>query len=173
MPVNEILQKATSELQQLPLVKAVVLGGSRAIATATDNSDIDIGIYYDSIDYNMLNNAAARLDDEHRRNLICHEGKWVNCGGWLVIDGIYVDLIMRDYNKVKSIIQSSERGCFSVNYQPGHPHAFLDIMYRSELASCRILYKSDSEFIKTKQQTEQYTPALQKSLMGFFLFGVR
>lgn len=173
MPVNEILQKVTSELQQLPFVKAVVLGGSRATGTATDNSDIDIGIYYNGIDYDMLNNAASRLDDEHRRNLICHEGEWgqwVNCGGWLIIDGIHVDLIMRDYNKVKSIIQSSERGSFSVNYQPGHPHAFLDIMYRGELASCHILYKSDNEFVKTKQQAEQYPPALQKSLMDFFLF---
>lgn len=173
MPVNEILQKVTSELQQLPFVKAVVLGGSRATGTATDNSDIDIGIYYNGIDYDMLNNAAARLDDEHRRNLICHEGEWgqwVNCGGWLIIDGIHVDLIMRDYNKVKSIIQSSERGSFSVNYQPGHPHAFLDIMYRGELSSCRILYTADSEFVKTKQQAEEYPPALQKALIDFFLF---
>ena len=62
MPVNKILQKVTDELQHLPFVKAVVLGGSRATGTATGNSDIDIGIYYDGIDYAALNNAAKRLE---------------------------------------------------------------------------------------------------------------
>ena len=173
MPVNKILQKVTDELKQLPFVKAVVLGGSRATGTATGTSDIDIGIYYDGIDYAALNNAAKRLDDEHRSSLICHEGEWgqwVNCGGWLIIDGINVDLIMRNYQKVKNIVQSSESGSFSLNYQTGHPHAFLDIMYRGELASCRILYTADSDFVKIKQQAEQYPPALQKTLMDFFLF---
>lgn len=173
MPVNKILQKVTDELQQLPFVKAVVLGGSRATGTATGTSDIDIGIYYDGIDYNALNNAAKRLDDEHRSSLICHEGEWgqwVNCGGWLIIDGVHVDLIMRNYQKVKNIVQSSASGSFSLNYQTGHPHAFLDIMYRGELASCRILYTADSDFVKTKQQAEQYPPALQKALIDFFLF---
>ena len=173
MPVNKILQKVTDELQHLPFVKAVVLGGSRATGTATGNSDIDIGIYYDGIDYAALNNAAERLDDEHRSSLICHEGEWgqwVNCGGWLIIDGVHVDLIMRDYQKVKNIVQSSASGSFSLNYQTGHPHAFLDIMYRGELASCRILYTADSEFVKTKQQAEEYPPALQKALIDFFLF---
>ena len=173
MPVNKILQKVTDELKQLPFVKAVVLGGSRATGTATGTSDIDIGIYYDGIDYNALNNAAKRLDYEHRSSLICHEGEWgqwVNCGGWLIIDGVHVDLIMRNYQKVKNIVQSSESGSFSLNYQTGHPHAFLDIMYRGELASCRILYTADSDFVKIKQQAEQYPPALQKTLMDFFLF---
>lgn len=84
MPIEAILQTITRELRGCPFLKGIVLGGSRATGCASEGSDIDIGLYYEGIDYARLNAIAQRLDDAHRENLVCREGEWgnwVNCGG--------------------------------------------------------------------------------------------
>ena len=173
--IEQLLTKITATLKSCPGVEAVVLGGSRATGTAGVNSDIDIGIYYNRslLDYASLNAAAAGLDDKHRTGLICREGEWgswVNFGGWLQMEGIPVDLIFRDAARVQSIVEETEAGKFSINYQTGHPHAFISAMYRGELASCRVLYARNEAFAALKKQAEFYPPALQKSLLEFFNF---
>ena len=54
------------------MYKRQVLGGSRARGTHTEDSDIDIGIYYnsESFDINTINQFATKLDDEHRKMCI-------------------------------------------------------------------------------------------------------
>lgn len=173
--IEKILQGIAQKLQQCPFVQGIVLGGSRATGMAAERSDIDIGIYYDSgkLDYAQLNALAKELDDSHRENLICQEGgwgNWVNCGGWLKIGGCPVDLILRDMSRVKQVIEQTEQGKFSSHYQTGHPHAYLDVMYRGELASCRILYAREMAFVQLKQKAEEYPAALKKGLLDFFLF---
>lgn len=171
---DHIIKEIAEEMRVLPFVSAVVLGGSLATGTAGAGSDIDIGIYYraDDIDYTAMNAAAARLDDGHRENLICRAGEWgnwVNCGGWLVVGGREVDLIMRDLDRVVKVIDKSDTGEFGSFYQPGHPHAYIDVMYRGELASCKTLYAS-GEFINIKLRAERYPAPLKKSLTDFFSF---
>src|SRR5699024_5826506 len=116
MPIEAIVQTIAKELRACPFLKGVVLGGSRATGCATESSDIDVGLYYEgTIDYGQLNAIAQRLDDAHRENLVCREGEWgnwVNCGGWLVINGVHVDWILRDCARVKRILASSETGQF-------------------------------------------------------------
>ena len=140
MPIEAIVQTIAKELRACPFLKGVVLGGSRATGCATESSDIDVGLYYEgAVDYGQLNAIAQRLDDAHRETLVCREGEWgnwVNCGGWLVINGVHVDWILRDCARVKRILATSEAGQFSAHYQTGHPHAFLDVMYPWELACC-------------------------------------
>ena len=120
MPIEAIVQTIAKELRACPFLKGVVLGGSRATGCATESSDIDVGLYYEgTIDYGQLNAIAQRLDDAHRENLVCREGEWgnwVNCGGWLVINGVHVDWILRDCARVKRILASSEAGQFSAHY---------------------------------------------------------
>ena len=173
--MKDILEKITRELKKCKGVEGVVLGGSRATGTATETSDIDIGIYYkhDKIDYKQLNEAATKLDDEHRENLICKEGewgKWVNFGGWLTVDGTPVDLIFRDLKRVQHIIEQTEKGEFKPHYQTGHPHAYLSVMYRGELAVCQVLYSKEKTFRELKKQAENYPQALQAAVISFFRF---
>ena len=175
-PVVETLMREIAEkVASCDFVKGVVLGGSRATGTAHRNSDLDIGIYYEKekIDFRVLNAIARELDDTHRENLICEEGgwgNWVNCGGWLTIKGVPVDLILRDIRRVKLAIKQTNRGEISVHYQPGHPHAYLNVMYRGELALSRLLLTDSQEFADLKQQAEFYPETLRKSLISFFLF---
>lgn len=97
-------------------------------------------------------------------------GEWVNAGGWLIIKGFHVDLIMRDIIRVGKIIEDTEQGTVTVNYQTGHPHGYISAMYRGELAISKILYTRDESFRKLKKRAKTYPVALRKSLMDFFMF---
>ena len=54
---EQILQKIETAFAGCSFIKGIVLGGSRATGTASDKSDIDVGIYYDAegLDYGKLN----------------------------------------------------------------------------------------------------------------------
>ncbi|MDT2468454.1 nucleotidyltransferase domain-containing protein, partial [Enterococcus avium] len=90
--VGNVIQIVTEKLSSLPFIEGIVLGGSRARGTHTENSDIDIGIYYnsDSFDLTAINQIATELDDKNRNNLVVPPGAWgdwINGGGWLFING--------------------------------------------------------------------------------------
>ena len=117
--VEYILNKISKELDNIPGIVGVVLGGSRARGTHQKKSDIDIGIYYDAqegFDIGQLNKAAAKLDDEHRENLVTPIGQWgpwVNAGGWLIVNGYHVDFILRDIKRVYQVIDD----CLGENFR--------------------------------------------------------
>ena len=173
--VDGIMRTAAEKLSSLPFVEAVVLGGSRARGTHSADSDIDIGVYYraDLFDLYAINRAAAELDDERRENLVVPPGgwgEWVNGGGWLVVGGYHVDLILRDIARVERIVEETERGVVTAHYQTGHPHGYISTMYRGELAICKVLYAKDARFFALKRRAEEYPAALRDALISFFLF---
>lgn len=173
--VEQILESVREALCGFPFVAGIVLGGSRSRGMQTAGSDIDIGIYYDAdgLDLCALNAAATELDDEGRDGLVVPPGEWgnwVNGGGWLTVDGFHVDLLLRELGRVRAVVEETERGIFSNNYQTGHFHGYMSCMYRGELAVSRLLWSRDQAFRDLKRQAEQYPEALRKSLMGFFGF---
>lgn len=173
--IDYILATAAEKLSHLPFIEGIVLGGSRARGTHSEDSDIDIGIYYDpqSFDLAAINSIVSELDDEHRSSLVVPPGawgNWVNCGGWLVINGYHVDLILRDLKRVEQIIKDTEQGIVTTSYQTGHPHGFVSAMYRGELAISKILYVRNESFRELKKQAEIYPDTLRNSLVSFFLF---
>ncbi|KYH30018.1 MULTISPECIES: nucleotidyltransferase domain-containing protein [Clostridium] len=173
--VDNIIKSVAEKLSSLPYIEGIVLGGSRARGTHTEDSDIDIGIYYDSQNFDLkaINQLATELDDEHRSNLVVPPGAWgywVNGGGWLVIDGYHVDIILRDIRRVKQVIKDTEQGIFTANYQAGHPHGYISAMYRGELAISKILYAKNESLWKLKKQAETYPAALREKLVDFFMF---
>ena len=173
--LDNVIQIVTEKLSSLPCVEGIVLGGSRARGTHTEDSDIDIGIYYNSelFDLTAINQIATGLDDENRNNLVVPPGAWgdwINGGGWLVINGYHVDLILRDIKRVEQIMKDTEQGIVTANYQTGHPHGYISAMYRGELAISKIQYANGENFSEFKKQVEYYPSALQKGLMEFFMF---
>ncbi|OAT86360.1 nucleotidyltransferase domain-containing protein [Desulfotomaculum copahuensis] len=173
--IKTVLDKVVSALVGIKGIQAVVLGGSRARGTHSPESDIDIGIYYDKETLNLvsLNKAAKNVDDEHRDNLVVPPGewgKWVNGGGWLVIDGYHVDFILRDVDRVKNVIAECQEGNISAHYQIGHPHAYMNVMYMGELAVCKVLWEKQSNISELKSIAEQYPTKLKKAIIGFFGF---
>ena len=173
--VDNIIQLVREKLSSLSFIEGIVLGGSRARGTHTEDSDIDIGIYYhsESLDLDTINQLALELDDEHRSNLIAPPGawgNWVNGGGWLIIQGYHVDLILRDIERVEQVMKDTEQGIVTANYQTGHPHGYISAMYRGELGISKILFARSDRFCELKKQAETYPSALQKGLFDLFMF---
>ncbi|NLY54026.1 MAG: nucleotidyltransferase domain-containing protein [Firmicutes bacterium] len=173
--IDKITKLVAEKLSPLPFVEGIVLGGSRARGTHSEDSDIDIGIYYnpETFDINAINQLASELDDEHRSNLVVPPGAWgdwVNGGGWLIMDRYHVDLILRDIKRVEQVMAETEQGIVTTNYQTGHPHGYISAMYRGELAISKVLYSKSSEFKQLKSRAELYPTALQESLINFFVF---
>jgi len=173
--IKTILDNIVSALAGISGIRAIVLGGSRARCTNSAESDIDVGIYYDkaTLDLVSLNKAAKFVDDEHRDNLVVPPGewgKWVNGGGWLVVDGYHVDFILRDAKRVEDVIAECQEGYISAHYQTGHPHAYLNVMYMGELAICKVLWDKQGNISQLKSIAEQYPQKLKKAIIGFFGF---
>lgn len=173
--VKNILDKVAFTLSSVSGIESVVLGGSRARGTNSEDSDIDIGLYYDdkTLDLSTLNIAAKKVDNEHRECLIAPPGewgKWVNGGGWLVVDGYHVDFLLRDIARVEKAITECQQGIVTAHYQTGHPHAYLSVMYAGELAVCKMLFDKDGKVSALKNIAEKYPLKLKESIIDFFSF---
>lgn len=59
--VDNIIKSVAEKLSSLSYIEGIVLGGSRARGTHTEDSDIDIGIYYNSESFD-INSAVIAMD---------------------------------------------------------------------------------------------------------------
>lgn len=176
MIIKKFLDEITTELKGIPGIVGIVLGGSRARGTNHQDSDIDIGIYYNESEgfkVSEIDKIATKLDDEHRINLVSSLGEWgpwVNAGGWLVIQGYHVDFIFRDVKRVSKVIDDCLNGKISSNYQTGHPHAYLNSMYMGEVAICKILDDPKNKITELKEKTIPYSENLRNAIIGWYMF---
>lgn len=172
--VDKIIKNVIDNLENVKGIDAIVLAGSRARKTNDENSDIDIGIYYnDDFKPGSLNDIACRLDDQNRGDLISglgDWGPWLDGGGWLLIDGYQVDLIFRQTEKLEEIIDQVQLGKITNNYHPGHPHAYMNYMYMGELAICKILYSRDDKIKKLKSKALVYPDKLAEQIIKTNIF---
>ncbi len=174
-PDGPDLAALTRRLQAVPGVLGVVLGGSRARGSHRPDSDYDIGVYYsaDALDLPALATAAREADDGHRPDLIAPPGgwgNWVDGGGWLTIAGKPVDLILRDLARVEQAVADCLSGTVHAHYQPGHPHAFINVMYAGELAIARPLWDPARRLQDLQSQLIPYPAALRQALIHLFDF---
>jgi len=169
-----LLSHLVVALAPVPGIEAIALGGSRARGTATAESDYDIGLYYRAgrpIDIAALATVAATLDDrgaEAEVTSLGGWGPWIDGGGWLLIDGIHVDLLYRDLDRVASAIDDAHAGKVEPHYQPGHPHAFLPTIYVGEVAHARPLHDPTGALAALQGRTRPYPPALAAALRRRF-----
>jgi hypothetical protein len=169
-----LLSRLVGALAPVSGIEAIALGGSRARGTATAASDYDIGLYYRGrrpIDIAALSRVVASLDD---RGAVAEVtplggwGPWIDGGGWLLIDGVHVDLLYRDLDQVASAIDDAHAGKVEPHYQPGHPHAFLSTIYMGEAAYARVLHDPEGSLGALQTRTKPYPPALAAALRKRF-----
>lgn len=178
MDIGTLIQDIVDEIKNVSGVKAVVLGGSRARGTHHAASDIDLGIYYDScqpLNLTELGKVAAKLDDEHRTDLLTATGgwgPWINGGGWLHIQSVPVDFLYRDLNRVNNVINACLDGNVEIFYQPGHPNGFLSSIYLGEVAVCQPLWDTEGIIAKLKSSITPYPVALQKAVIQNFAWEI-
>jgi predicted nucleotidyltransferase len=178
MSIESLIDSIIDEIRGVEGVRAVVLGGSRARGTHTPSSDIDIGIYYDPstpLDLHALRQAAARLDDEHRTDVITDVGgwgPWINGGGWLRIQSHPVDFLYRDLEKMTTVIEDCLCGRVEIFYQPGHPLGFVSSIHLAEVAVCHPLWDPEGLISERKEKVIPYPEPLQKGLVQKFAWEI-
>jgi hypothetical protein len=159
----------------VPGIRAIVLGGSRARGEATVQSDYDLGLYYEAdnpIDTGRLAKAAMLLPGAASSSVtaIGEWGPWINGGAWLTVGGQRVDLLYRELEKVRAVIEACCAGRIERVYQPGHPHAFVSAIYMGEVALARVLWDPDQVLAPLQRQCMPYPPALAETLIRTFLW---
>jgi predicted nucleotidyltransferase len=177
--VDEICSRVVARLSPLEGIKALALGGSQARGTAREDSDVDLGLYYEPAEpfsIEALDEAACELDDRHATTLVTAPGAWgfgVNGGGWLRIDGHPVDLLYRDLRRVRAVVEQCVRGEVDAVYQLGHPLGFQNQIYAGELHVCRLLYDPAGELASLKQLVAAYPQPMRRVLVDKHLFDAR
>jgi hypothetical protein len=114
-------------------VVAVVLGGSRASAIEDLQSDWDLAVYYrGAIDLAPL----ATFGDVHPPG---SWGRLMNGGAWLTIDGVAVDVMLRDLDVVEHWTAEAHRGVYELDAILGYLAGLPTYSLMAELASGRLL----------------------------------
>ncbi|MFF0740087.1 nucleotidyltransferase domain-containing protein [Streptomyces sp. NPDC004111] len=155
-------------LAAVPGVRAVALGGSRARGTHRPDSDWDLGLYYrGDLDTGRL----AALATEFAGTPVEVAGPggwgpWVNGGAWLTVDGVAVDWILRDLDRVERVWSDCRAGRFEVGVQAGHPLGFWSPAYPGEVSLCRVLADAGGELTALRAETGHYPDALRDALVG-------
>lgn len=156
-------------------VDAVVLGGSLATGTAHAGSDIDLGIYYDAqgLDCEAAAAVATRLDDAHRTGVFVPPGSWgpwIDGGGWLTVEGVAVDLLLRDAAKVADTIRQCCDGVVTIDYQCGHPFGFVNAIYMGEVACCQPLWAGNDRLAAMKASITPFPEGYRTAAIAKFLW---
>jgi predicted nucleotidyltransferase len=172
--LDEILGRVRAALGAIPGVAALTLGGSWARGTASANSDIDIGLYYEPDrrpDFDELYRAIARLDDRgdpdgHGR--YGEWGPWINGGVWLRIDGHKTDILLRDLRRVEQVLRDCAAGVVAIHYQPGHPHGFSTAIYAGEVYHAIAFHDPDGTIADLRSLVDPYPEPLAAALIRTF-----
>ncbi len=161
-------------LLEVPGVQAAVLGGSHCTGTATAFSDLDIGVYYENgLDTMRMGEALTLLDDEHRDNIFNKPGdwgKWINGGAWLTVDGVRVDILLRDSARVGQVITDCQSGRVTVDFQAGHPFGFVNAIYMGEVKYCLTMADPQGVMAHLKHLTEPVSQAYRDAASKRFLW---
>jgi hypothetical protein len=171
LPDGLDLDALAERLTSVDGVVGVVLGGSRARGEHVPESDVDLGIYYrDDLDIAALGALAREVAGPHAQVTKLGEwGPWVDGGAWLVIggdeagDGLHVDWIYRDVDRVRDAWARAHRGSYDWNSQTGHPLGVPDFGYVGELALAVVLADPTGELAEL-QNAITYPDALREAL---------
>lgn len=164
--MDTTISTMAERLSKVPGIRAVALGGSRARGTHRPDSDWDLGLYYRGTpDMTVLTELARDIAD--RPVDVAGPGNWgpwVDGGAWLTVDGVAVDWILRDLDRVGRVWSDCLDGRYEVGIQPGHPLGFWSPAYPGEVALSRVLADPAGELTELRAQTGHYPGPLRKAL---------
>ena len=149
-------------------VEGVTLGGSRGRGAEHPGSDYDLGLYYrGTLDVAALQRIADDVSTTEATMTVPGDwGPWVDGGGWLRVDGVAVDIIYRDLDRVQSVWADCRQGRFSVEIQGGHPLGFWSHAYAGEVALGMILNERTTEIAELQAACTMYPEPLATALVA-------
>lgn len=168
---QKLLADITNELKLIYGVKAIVLGGSYAVGLATENSDLDIGIYYSAqhpFDIKEIKRVAEKFADNNQQPTVTgfyEWGPWVNGGAWINTPIGEVDFLYKNIDQITQTIDNAKNGIWENNYEQQPPYGFSSVIFLAETYYSIPLYDPD-EVIKTlKESIKQYPQKLKHSVI--------
>ncbi|MEW8979833.1 MAG: nucleotidyltransferase domain-containing protein [Symbiobacterium sp.] len=171
--------KVIAALSAVRGVEAIALGGSHSRGEAGPQSDYDFGLYYraGALDLEALDRALTALDDGHRTGLLHPPGDWgpwINGGAWLTVDGVPVDILLREIGKVEETLRDCLAGRVTVDFQSGHPFGFVNTIYAAETHYGKPLWQSPAaplDRLKALLYAEgPYPPRMREATVRRFLW---
>ena len=162
--VRAIIEEMAGRLIEVPGVAGVVLGGSRARGEHRPESDWDLGVYYrDGLDLDALRALAGPGVEVAGPG---RWGPWVDGGAWLRVDGVAVDWILRDLDRVWQVWEECREGRYEVGIQAGHPLGFWSPCYVGEVALGQVLADPAGELARLRRQSAAYPEPLRRALVA-------
>ena len=162
--MQQRIENLAARLIEVPGIVGIALGGSRARGTHRPDSDWDLGLYYrGDLDIAALQ-AIAGPDVEVAGP--GGWGPWVNGGAWLQVDGVAVDWILRDLDRVERVWADCREGRYEVAMQAGHPLGFWSPCYAGELALAKVLADPSGSLARLRDEMAEYPEALRTALIG-------
>ncbi|MFJ2779372.1 nucleotidyltransferase domain-containing protein [Kitasatospora sp. NPDC087315] len=160
--MRTIIESMAGRLAGVPGVVGVLLGGSRARGEHRPESDWDLGVYYrGEPDLGALRALAGPGVEVAGPG---GWGPWVNGGAWLEVDGVAVDWILRDLDRVERVWSDCREGRYEVGVQAGHPLGFWSPCYPGELALGRVLADPTGELARARATMAEYPEPLRAAL---------
>lgn len=173
LPLDQrtVLTTLISALRNVSNVVALVLGGSHATGLAREGSDIDVGIYY---------REAAPLPIEEIRAVaesisapgavpvvtdLYGWGPWVNGGAWIQTSATRIDLLYRNVDQVRRVLEEGRQGVWRHDYDQQPPHGFRSIIYFGETRCCIPLYDPDGVTGELKALAADYPELLRSRII--------
>ncbi len=167
-PAGEsLVLRMAARLTSVRGVRAVVLGGSRARGTHRPDSDWDLGVYYRGTP-DLAALTALACEAQGSPVEVAGPGgwgPWVDGGAWLRVDGIAVDWILRDLDRVEKVWSDCREGRFEIGIQPGHPLGFWSPCYPGEVALGRVLADPHGELTELQADTRAYPEPLRRAVV--------
>ncbi|MGY1455794.1 nucleotidyltransferase domain-containing protein [Streptomyces sp. SS8] len=162
--MRRIIEDMAGRLAEVPGVAGVMLGGSRARGEHRPGSDWDLGVYYrGELDLAALRALAGPGVEVAGPG---GWGPWVNGGAWLHVNGVAVDWILRDLDRVERVWADCREGRYEVGVQAGHPLGFWSPCYAGEVALGRVLADPFGELTDLRRRTAVYPEPLREALIA-------
>jgi predicted nucleotidyltransferase len=167
---KKLLDTITEELILIDGVKAIVLGGSYATGAATENSDLDIGIYYSEqqpFDIEKIKTVAERLayNDQPTVTGFYEWGPWVNGGAWINTENGEVDFLYKNIEQILKTIENAKNGIWENDFEQQPAYGFSSIIFLSETQNSLPLHDPDGIVGKLKENVRQYPQQLKQSVI--------
>ena len=172
--LGDVLGRVRDALGAIPGVAALALGGSWARGTASADSDIDVGLYYHPDrrpDFDELYAAITALDDRGAPDGFGRYGEWgpwINGGVWLRSAGQRMDILLRDVQRVESVLRDCRHGIVEIHYQVGHPHGFSTAIYAAEVHHNVGFHDPDGTLAALRALTDPYPEPLAHAIIRSF-----
>jgi hypothetical protein len=161
---NPVLVRIVAEMQKVPGIFAVGLGGSRSIGMATPGSDYDVI---------MFTEPEGNYDDDAVRRAVARLG-----GKWLTqrerglaeceVEGQKVELLFRQIDKIAAEIGRAKQGQFRRSLNPLHTVGFLSTVLVSYVTYIRPLWDPEGRLRRLIKSAFPYPEPLRTKMISGF-----